>query len=159
MDPKIEILLEKKLIGTRITMSLVNNRTGELWQNFMPRRNEIKKNIGTEFYSVRNYGHLYFENFNPNNTFEKFAAIEVSDFNIVPDGMETYILVSGLYANFHYIGLNTDTKIFEYIYGTWIPNSIYILDNGPHFEILGDKCQNNDPNSEEEIWIPIKLKK
>jgi AraC family transcriptional regulator len=35
----------------------------------------------------------------------------------------------------------------------------YELDDRPHFEILGDKYKNNDPNSEEEIWIPIKLKK
>ncbi|MFM9945765.1 MAG: GyrI-like domain-containing protein, partial [Bacteroidia bacterium] len=44
------------------------------------------------------------------------------------------------------------------IYGTWIPNSEYNLDNRPHFEILGEKYKNNHPDSEEEIWIPIKPK-
>jgi hypothetical protein len=28
----------------------------------------------------------------------------------------------------------------------------------PHFEVLGDKYKNNDPSSEEEVWIPIKPK-
>ena len=158
MNPQIEILPEKKLIGTRINMSMVDNKTSELCRDFMPRRNEIKNNIGTELYSMQNYSPSYFENFNPNTNFEKWAAAEVSDFDTIPEGMETYIL-SGLYANFHYIGLNTDTKIFEYIYGTWIPNSIYTLDNRPHFQMLGEKYKKNDPNSEENIWIPIKLKK
>ena len=49
-------------------------------------------------------------------------------------------------------------RIFQYIFGTWLPTSIYTIDNLPHFEILGKKYKNNDPTSEEEIWIPIKLK-
>ena len=36
--------------------------------------------------------------------------------------------------------------------------SKYSIDNRPHFEIIGEKYKNNDPNSEEEIWIPIKPK-
>ncbi len=39
-----------------------------------------------------------------------------------------------------------------------LPNSEYELENRPHFEVLGEKYKNNDPNSEEEIWIPIKKK-
>jgi AraC family transcriptional regulator len=72
--------------------------------------------------------------------------------------METYVLPGGLYAVFDYKGLNTDNSIFQYILGTWLPGSDYVLDNRPHFEVLGDKYKNNDPNSEEEIWIPIKTK-
>jgi AraC family transcriptional regulator len=40
----------------------------------------------------------------------------------------------------------------------WLPNSAYALDDRPHFEALGEQYKNNDPNSEEEIWIPIKPK-
>lgn len=29
----------------------------------------------------------------------------------------------------------------------WLPNSDYLLDDRPHFELLGDKYKNNDPNS------------
>jgi AraC family transcriptional regulator len=39
-----------------------------------------------------------------------------------------------------------------------MPNSDYVLDNKTHFEILGDKYRNNDPESEEEIWIPVQPK-
>lgn len=158
MDPRIETLAEKKLIGKQIQMSLTANKTPQLWQRFMSRRKEIKNNIDSNLYSINSYDPLYFDNFNPNATFEKWAAIEVSDFNTIPDEMETITLTGGLYAVFLYKGLNSNTEIFQYIFGTWLPNSEYILDNRPHFEILGEKYKNNDPNSEEEIWIPIKAK-
>jgi AraC family transcriptional regulator len=32
---------------------------------------------------------------------------------------------------------------------------VFEVDDRPHFEILGIRYRNNDPNSEEEIWIPI----
>jgi AraC family transcriptional regulator len=68
--------------------------------------------------------------------FEKWAVVEVSDFEMIPDGMETFTLPSGLYAVFHYKGSSTDTRIFAHIFGTWLPNSAYTLDHRPHFEVL-----------------------
>ena len=160
MKPRIEVLAEKKLIGKRITMSLSNNKTGELWRSFMLRRKEVTNNVGTELYSMQVYGHLYFDDFNPNNEFEKWATIEVTDFATIPDGMETITLAGGLYAVFLHKGAaSTGPKTFKYIFGTWLPTSEYALDSRPHFEMLGEKYKNEDPGSEEEIWIPIKLKK
>lgn len=96
--------------------------------------------------------------FSPNTQFEKWAAIEVSDFEHVPDGMESLLLPEGLYAVFHYKGSSMDTRIFQYIFGEWLPKSGYQLNNRPHFEVLGEKYKNASPDSEEEIWIPVKLK-
>ena len=157
MEPRIERLKEKKLIGKRMIMSFANNKTVELWKSFMPRRKEIQNNIGTELYSMQIYTPLFFENFNSATAFEKWATIEVTDFHAVPDEMETFILAGGLYAVFLYQGnANAADKTFQYIFETWLPNSKYTLDSRPHFEILGEKYKNNDPRSEEEIWIPIK---
>ena len=159
MNPEIKTLAEKKLIGMRTEMSFAENKTSELWRDFMPRRKEITNNLSTDLFSIQMYNSSFnFNEFDLHKTFEKYAAIEVSDFNTIPDGMESFTLRNGLYAVFYYKGLNTDTQIFRYIFGTWLPNSIYDLDNRPHFEILGEKYKNNDPNSEEEIWIPIKQK-
>jgi len=158
MKPRIEMLKEKKLIGTRLTMSLVNNRTGELWKCFMPRRGEIVNNLSNELISMQIYKATYFSDFNPANEFEKWSAIEVSDYNNVPEDMETFSLSGGLYAVFDYKGLSTDSSIFQHIFETWLPGSDYLLDNRPHFEVLGEKYKNGDPNSEEEIWIPIRQK-
>lgn len=157
MEPRIDTIDEKKLVGKRMKMSLSNNQTGALWQSFMPKRTEIKGAVGKELYSMQIYDASYFQNFNPHTEFEKWAAIEVNQFDRVPDGMETFTLKAGLYAVFLHKGAAvTATETFQHIFGIWLPESEYILDNRPHFEILGEKYKNNDPNSEEEIWIPIK---
>jgi AraC family transcriptional regulator len=159
MKPRIEKLAGKRIIGIRMVMSISSNNTFELWRTFMPRRNEIKNSVGTDLYSMRVYGLSYFRNFKPDLEFEKWAGIEVYDFDVVPIGMESFILTAGLYAVFQYKGAASDgTKAFQYIYAEWLPNSDYILDDRPHFEVLGEKYKNEDPGSEEEIWIPIRPK-
>ncbi len=156
---RIEILTEKKLIGKRIEMSFANNKTFELWNGFMIRRKEIRNNLTSDLFSMQIYtSHSYFENFYPETIFEKWAAVEVADFNAVPDGMETYILKSGLYAVFIHKGPASEgQRTFQYIFGIWLPSSDYLLDDRPHFEILGEKYKNNHTDSEEEVWIPVKL--
>ncbi len=160
MVPRIEILAEKRLIGMRLSMSLANNKTFELWRSFMPRRKEIQNNLTSEFISMQVYEPSYnFENFDLNASFEKWAVIEVPNFETIPNGMETFVLPSGLYAVFEFKGdVSIAVQTFQYIFQTWLPNSEYNLDARPHFEVLGEKYKNNDPNSEEEIWIPIKSK-
>lgn len=159
MKPKIETLAEKKLVGQRVQMSLVNNQTRALWQGFMSRRKELANTVGTDFYSMQIYPSSYFMNFSPANAFEKWATVEVSSFNDIPEGMESIILPGGLYAVFLYKGLPAEAgKFFQYIFGVWIPASEYDLDDRPHFEVLGEKYKNDSPDSEEEIWIPVRPK-
>ncbi len=157
MQPEIVVLTEKKLIGRRMKMSLQENKTAELWRSFMPERKKITRNLTKDLISMQ----VYTEPLTPdtiNQVFEKWAAVEVADLTEIPEGMETFVLEGGLYAKFHYKGLSTDSSIFMYIFGTWLPQSDYILDNRPHFEVLGEKYKNGSPDSEEEIWIPIKEK-
>ena len=45
MIPKIVFLTKKKLIGHKIKMSLTDNKTGELWRGFMPRKKDIQNPI------------------------------------------------------------------------------------------------------------------
>lgn len=160
LQPRILTLSTKKLMGKNLAMTFAENKTGELWRTFMPRKNEIQAKVSDDLFSLQIFpkdfvmGPAGFQ-----IPFVKWAAIEVSDFSNVPEGMETLVLSEGLYAVFDYKGLSTDTRIFEYIFGTWFPKSGYVLDNRPQFEILGEKYKNNHPDSEEEIWIPIQLKK
>lgn len=158
MQPVIKYLKEKKLVGKRLKMSLTGNKTGELWGNFMPRRREVRNNLTNDLFSLQVFDKSYFNNFDPATEFEKWALVEVSDFEHVPSGFETFTLKSGQYAVFTYKGSGKDNSIFEYIFSTWLPDSGYITDDRPHFEILGDHYKNGDPDSEEEIWIPIKPK-
>ncbi|WP_291726090.1 GyrI-like domain-containing protein [Bernardetia sp.] len=158
MNPKINIITEKKLVGKKVKMNLINNQTGVLWGSFALKIKNIKNRISTDKISMQVYDKEYFREFNPTNDFEKWAAVEVESFDDVEKELETFILQGGKYAVFEYKGSSNDNSIFQYIFTKWLPNSAYELDNRPHFEILGEKYKNNDPNSEEEIWIPIREK-
>ncbi|MEO6069600.1 MAG: GyrI-like domain-containing protein [Chitinophagaceae bacterium] len=158
MNPRIELIRAKAVVGKRITMRFSDYKTGELWRSFMPERKKITNFLNSDLISMAIYKPNFFDSYDPNNKFEKWACVEVNDFKQIPDGLETYSIPGGLYAVFHYKGLNTDNSIFDYIFRTWLPSSSYTLDSRPHFELLGALYKNNDPESEEDIYIPIMAK-
>lgn len=156
-QPRIEVLRGKKLVGKKLIMSLAENKTFDLWRSFMPERMKAPNKVSNDLISMRVYNEpMQLEDMS--QQFEKWAAVEVGDFDTVPEGMEQFNLPGGLYAVFDYKGLNTDSSIFIYIFKEWLPQSAFMLDDRPHFEVLGEKYKNNDPQSEEEIWIPVKQK-
>ena len=154
--PKIVHIEPKLLVGMSMQMSIVNNKTRELWQMFMPQRLKVENRLGQDFYSLQVYEPDYSQSFNPEKSFTKWAAVEVSMANDLADGLSQFKLAGGHYAVFHYKGMPGDPLIFQYIYSKWLPESEYVLDNRPHFEVLGPKYKQNSPDSEEEIWIPVK---
>ena len=158
--PRIEILAEKKLAGMKLRMSVQEDRTPELWKSFMPKVKTIRGRLNSDLYSLQVYSSgMDFTRFDAGKTFEKWALAEVSDFEAIPEGMEKFILPGGLYAVFSYKGpVSSGPEIFRYIFGTWLPVSGYIIDDLPHFEILGERYSNVSPESEEEIWIPVRSK-
>lgn len=160
MESRIEELPEMTLIGKSMRMSLTNNRTFELWNSFMTSKGAIENGVGTNLYSIQVYDDLhYFEKFDPITEFTKWAAIEVENHSNIPNGFLSYTLKKGTYAVFVHKGTPADfPKTFQYILGKWLPQSGFELDNRPHFELLGDKYKNNDPNSKEEVWVPIRKK-
>jgi AraC family transcriptional regulator len=159
MNPRIETINEKKLVGKQMIMCYADYKIGELWASFMPRRNEIQNKLSNDLISLVVYSPTHFLDFKPTNEFERWATVEVESFDNVPNEMETFVLPGGLYAVFLYKGLSTGiSSFYQNVFNIWLPNSNYILDNRAHFEVLGEKYKNNDPTSEEEIWIPIKAK-
>lgn len=158
--PRIKTIPEKKLVGKCLEMTLADNKTSELWQSFMPYRNTISHRTSSDLISMQVYDKQSgFNGFDPQAKFTKWAVAEVSSFNNLPEGMEQYILSGGMYAVFIHKGTPADfPKTFQFIFGSWLPQSPYELDNREHFEVLGDKYKNNDPDSEEEVWVPVKSK-
>lgn len=161
MFDRIERLQAKSLVGQSLRMSLQENRTQELWSGFMPRRKEIPNESGRGLFSMQVYDpDLNFKDFNPTTRFTKWAAVEVSDFDSIPESMNSHLLTGGLYAVFIHKGTPASfPKTAQYIFTNWLPASDYELDKREHFELLSEKSKRNDPDSEEEVWIPIKEKK
>lgn len=160
MFDRIEEVSPKKLVGKSMPMSLMKNKTHELWQNFMTQRKNISSVRSPYLYSMQVYDpSLNFKDFNPHTTFIKWAAIEVTDYTSVPEVFDTYELSGGLYAVFIHKGLPRDfPRTAQYIFSQWIPHSNYMLDSREHFELLKESYRPDDPETEEEVWIPIKSK-
>jgi AraC family transcriptional regulator len=161
IQPQIKTINAKLLIGKRVKMCLAENKTPQLWKSFMPLRKQVSNVVSPELFSVSIYPDgMQMQDFTLQTEFEKWAAVEVSAIDLIPEEMEAFDLPGGLYAVFHYKGTPADYEpTFRYIFFEWLPASGYELDNRPHFEILGEKYRNNDPESEEDIWVPIRPKK
>lgn len=154
---RTEILLEKKLLGKSKRMSLMKNTTRELWHWFQSKRPVIKNVVGSDLYSLEVYDSPeHFRNFDPAREFNKWAAVEVNDYDDVSDEIEKLIIPTGLYAVFLHKGPASEGKnTYMYIFQTWLPNSEFVLDNRPHFAVMGAKYKGDSAESEEEIWIPV----
>ena len=157
MEPRIETLEPKKLVGMRERMTFSDNRTAQLWQRFIPRRAEVRARLGPEYISMQVFENLDERGFRPDTAFGKWAAVEVADHDGVPAGMEPYTLAGGKYAVFLHRGpASAAPRTFGYIFGTWLPASGYALDRRAHFELLPDNYRPDDPEAVEEVWIPIR---
>lgn len=157
LNPKIVTLESKKYVGLNKVMTLREDKTFDLWNSFMPLRKTIKNSINNNLVSLQVYDSTP-SVISMNKSFTKWVLVEVDDFSKIPDKLESFEFEGGMYAVFNYKGLSTDKSIFVEIYTNWLPDSIYALDNRPHFQVMGEKYKINDSNSEEEIWVPIQVR-
>ncbi len=135
---RIETYPETSVIGMSCKMSLINNLTSTVWQSFMKERSLVKNRVSDEFLSIQIYPLGYFEKFNPETVFTKWAGVAVSEETDVPHDMQAYRIPKGLYAVFNYKGLSSDAHhAFRFIFEEWVPQSGYIVDARPHFEVIG----------------------
>ena len=159
-EPRIETLNETKVVGKGTRMSLKQNTTAQLWSEFMPLISDIGDTLDASLWSVEVYPDLdFFNNFDPTREFEKWAAVPVTATASKPANMRDLLIPAGRYAVFNYKGKPSEAfEFYGHIYGTWIPNSKYSLDHRPHLAVMGSGYKGEHPESEEEIWIPVKEK-
>lgn len=158
-QPEIKQSKVINLVGLCENTSVATMNPTAIWQQFMPRRNEVAGHIPNQYYSVQVYGESYsFQNFDSTARFQKWAAVAVENEAKVPNGMETLKIPAGDYAVFIHKGTAPEfSKTLQYIHGVWMPNSKYKLDNRPHFELLDERYLGPmNPKSEEEVWVPIR---
>lgn len=160
--PEIKIVQSAgfTLVGKRLMMSWMNDRNAELYRQFMPQRHSILHRINNTVFSVQCYSksiETYFQQ--PGLEFEKWAAVAVTDSSALPQEMEVLQILAGEYLTFIYRGTVMEyPATARYVFGEWLPASEYIVDDRPHFEIIPEGYRPDDPNAEEEVYIPVKRK-
>jgi len=159
--PKIKDIDSKKLIGICISTSLADDKTSLLWNRFMKLKGSIASTKGENLYSVQEYGEKFMKGeFDTQSEFNKWAATEVSGFGKIPKGLEKLEIPAGKYAVFTHKGTAKEfSETSNYIFYEWLPASEFVLDDRPHFEVLGEDYKGpENPDSIEHIWIPVKTK-
>lgn len=160
LEVRIVLIGEKTMVGMQEKMSLSQDNTFSLWKSFRSKEQQIDHRISSDLFSIQIYDeNTGFDNFTPKTIFEKWAAVEVSMAEDLPEGCSSMIIPQGLYAVFVHRGTpdmfpETMTRIMK----EWFPASAYVIDQRPHFAVMGEDYKLNDPRSEEEIWIPVRLK-
>jgi AraC family transcriptional regulator len=154
MDPKIIQRFEKKVIGIQSTMQ--HNQYGNiigLWKRFMPQKKEIQNTVNDELIAMQVY-----RDFNTlENSFDIWACAEVSSLDNIPEGMTGFTIPKGEYAVFLHKGMDA-TATYQRIMTQWLAKSGFEIDDRPHFQVMGALYKNGSPDSEEDFYVPIKLK-
>lgn len=156
-QPKLVDLPKTELVGIRIQTCMAKNETRALWERFQKLLVVSGIFLEIEKYSIQIFDpQATISTLTPQTEFEKWAAVESKHFPTVPSEMDT-ITLTGKYAVFLHKGLPSDfPKTAGFIFGQWMPNSNFSVDNRPHFEIMPVGYSPFDPNAEEEIWVPVK---
>ena len=142
--------------GQSLTMSLVDDRTPELFRSFMPNR-KTYQSIDQEaiVYDIRVYPKDYYRPFNPANEYTKWAAVRISEDRFQENAEEYISITAGLYAQFTIHGNVVPPNLYQYIFTTWLPESPYQLDDRPHFDKLWPDPHQRGAVSKQAICIPI----
>jgi len=154
LNPKIITTSEKYVAGMQGTMhhGEMHNIIA-LWKQFMPNKFKITNSVNEELIALQYYGDFS----DTSKPYEIMACTEVKDLNHIPEGLIGFTIPEGEYAVFVLNGMDAG-GLYRKILGEWLPSSGYEIDDRPHFQVMGKKYINGSEKSEEDFYIPIKLK-
>ncbi len=149
MEPQFVSLPAFTLVGMMMCVRPGGKVPGQLWDEFGPRMGEIKHMAGPEMA----YG-LTANMDMASGEFDYMAGVQVSGTAEIPAGMVSYGVPAQTYAVFS-CTLPTIRKVFDHIYGVWLPASEYARTAGPELELYGETFDPRDPASVFEVYIPV----
>ncbi|MEN8886784.1 MAG: GyrI-like domain-containing protein [Winogradskyella sp.] len=152
MTPTIITISEKKVIG--ITSSMHHNEFENivaLWKRFMSNKKEVQNRVNSDLIALQTYTDFN----NMEASFRIWACVEVLNLNHIPDGMLSLTIPTGNYAVFLHKGMDA-AATYQKIMSQWLPNSGYLIDNRPHFQVMGNGYNHGSPDSEEDFYVPVK---
>jgi AraC family transcriptional regulator len=125
------------------------------WQNFLPRKKEIRNQLGKEFYGLALSSELELRE----RRLSYLAGVETGDLQqSVPD-FEYARILGGTYACFENRGLAQQrSSLIDFIYGIWLPESPYQRGLDYDFEVFDKRYSLGNPDSISMLYIPLKVK-
>lgn len=154
MEPKIIMKNSFKVAGAMGMVDAASDKIAKLWQQLGAKRNDIKNKVNNS----ATYGiSVYIPNITSETEFLYGACVEVSNLSEVPEGMVGKEIPAGKFAVFTHKGTRFKLKdTYDYIYGTWFPNSGYEPAEVDTLEFYDERFRSDAEDSEMEIYIPIK---
>lgn len=154
MQPEIVERPEIKAIGIAGQYSQEDLGYPKLWLAFRPYAEAVVAGrVGGHFFGI----HEQYQETNEGVEFTYVCAMEVEDFDSVPEGMVTRIIPAQLYAVFtHDDDVSTIPETMKYVWGSWLPKSRYEYMERPDFELF-PKTQ--DPDGQHRpifLYVPIR---
>jgi AraC family transcriptional regulator len=150
MEPKIVERVAFTVVGLKYRGKNENNEIPQVWQALGPRTGEIASMADdTAAYGIS--ANMDMET----GEFDYIAGFEVSSAVDVPQGMVAFEVPGGKYAVF----TTTLPKIgetFHEAYHTWLPQAGYQPAGSPEFEVYDEQFNPQDPDSEFDLYIPVK---
>jgi AraC family transcriptional regulator len=150
MEPKIVEREAFTVVGMRYRGKNENNEIPQMWGVFGPRMQEIE--------DVANRSVCYGISDNVDAStgeFDYIAGLEVSGGKEVPEGMVSWEVPAGRYAVFP-TTLPKIGETFQHAYHEWMPASEFEHRPGPDFEQYDQSFDNDDPDSQFDLFIPLK---
>ncbi len=156
MEPSIVSKKKFNVIGLSDEFGQDNNKSVvDLWKKVGCRYPEIHNTSG------RAYG-LCLKG-SP-ESFTYMASFEVDDLSDTPSDMESLVIEEAEYAVFTFTVDNKSpigaqfSKVYQGIWGNWLPNSDYEYADTPDFELYDDRFDGSRATGEVDIWIPVTKK-
>ncbi|MFM7016468.1 MAG: GyrI-like domain-containing protein [Bacteroidota bacterium] len=153
---RVEFLEEFEVVGFADEVSMAHFTPEKVWGKLMKSIAGNGDNKYAHFYDVNIYDVDYFQNYQAEKTFIKFAGVKSNQEELTSTKMESLTIPKGHYAVFTHVGNKSEIgNTFKFIFSKWLPESGYKIDARPHFMILPSIAIKN-VNYKEEIYIPLK---
>lgn len=155
-SPEFFRLEETKIAGLRGMTSLSDNRLPSLWSEFLHLYKELFAEAGVGYGICETQQTVYTKD--GDVSFTALVGGPVNSFDTLPPGLVGKTLRAGRYAVFTHRGTFANLfKTYQYIFGTWLPETKEELDDREDFEFYEQEVSSfEDSNNEVKIFIPIK---
>lgn len=156
ISPKIIVQDKKRLMGIYFKTNIAENMEKLTIANF--HTEVFDKKIDTlKFIKNKKLKYGICEGDLDTGEILHFAAVEIDENQIIPEGMVERILPYSRYVVFHHNGPISDIQnSYGYIYKEWLPCSGYELSKiGRDMQIYYKRFKPTDKNIEMDIFVPI----